>query len=63
MFSRDINHARPTPRSLQSSKFGPYARISIPQRRSKVVSVLWMLAYGVAAGAVWYVAVLVRVGS
>jgi hypothetical protein len=28
MFSRDTNHYRATPRTLQSSKAGPYARLT-----------------------------------
>jgi hypothetical protein len=62
MFSRDIRHARPTPRTLQQA-FGPYSKIRIPQRRSKVVDALYVVLYGVAVGAVWYGIVLLRVGS
>jgi VanZ family protein len=63
MFSRDVSHYSRTPRTLQSSKFGPYARISIPQRRSKIVDALYVVLYGAAVGAVWYGVVLLRVGS
>ncbi len=60
MFSRDSAHYRMAPRSLQTSKFGPYSVISIPSRRSRIAPVLWAIAYGVAIGVIWYVAVLAR---
>lgn len=61
MFFRDMKdfYCR-TPRTLQSSKFGPYSRIYIPSRRSQIVPYLWMLAYGAAVGFILYLVVLVR---
>lgn len=61
MFSRDVKHfSYRTPRTLQSSKFGPYSRISIPTRRTRVMPFIWMLGYGFAIGACWYALLIVR---
>jgi len=60
MFSRDIRHARPTPRTLQQA-FGPYQKLNIPQRRSKIVDALYMALYGAAVGACWYAVILLKV--
>lgn len=49
-FSRDIQHYRPTPRSLQTSKFGSYAELSvIPTRRRGIGSVICYAAVAVSA--------------
>lgn len=56
MFSKDINHfPQRTPRSLAEA-FGPYssAKLHVPRRKSRVVPVLWMLAYGVGVGVLWF---------
>jgi hypothetical protein len=44
MFSRDPMHYRATPRTLQTSKFGPYASIDRDDTRSRAGSVLYLVA-------------------
>lgn len=59
MFDKDIRHYRMAPRSLNDA-FGPYARLSVHKRKSRIAPVLWAIFYGVAIGAFWYALVLAR---
>jgi hypothetical protein len=58
-FSKDVSHYRPTPRTLQTSRMGPYARLSVEKRKSIAD---WACAIGIGAciGVMWYVTVLAR---
>ena len=58
-FSKDVRHYASTPRSLSSSKFGPYARLSVEKRKGLMD---WAYAIGIGAciGVMWYVTVLAR---
>lgn len=51
MFSRDISHYRPAPRTLDTSKFGPYAKLCPVERRREAVSVACFLAAIIVATA------------
>lgn len=62
-FDRDARHYAPTPRTLQTSKFGPYARLSVTPMRRRVSAVFWMLLYGVGIGVCWWLAVAIRASS
>lgn len=62
-FSKDIRHYSSAPRSLSSSKFGPYARLSVERRRSLMSSAMdWACAIGLGMciGVMWYVTVGLR---
>lgn len=62
MFSRDIKHYQyRAPRTLQSSKFGPYAQLSTPSVRRRFAATFWVVTYGIGIGAVWYVAFVIGV--
>lgn len=51
MFSRDPNHYRATPRSMQTSKFGPYSRLS-GERRSRAGGIAYIVACLLCAAAI-----------
>ena len=62
-FSKDIRHYSSTPRSLSSSKFGPYARLSVERRKSlasKAMDWAYVIGLGFCIGVIWYVTVLAR---
>lgn len=60
MFFRDISKMRyRTPRALYEA-CGPYAKLHVPRRKSRIAPVLWAILYGVAIGAFWYALVLAR---
>lgn len=64
MFSRDVKDFRyRTSRTLYEA-CGPYAKLHVPHRKSKlrtrIEAGLWMLAYGAAIGLTWYGCVLWR---
>lgn len=61
MFSRDIRHYQAAPRTLQSSKFGPYSVLTVEHKRT-AKAWAWMLAYGVSIGIFWWLVVAVRAG-
>ena len=64
MFSRDINHTQyRVPRTMQTSKFGPYATLSVPSRRRRFAAAFWVVAYGVGIGVAWWLLVAIRVGA
>jgi hypothetical protein len=63
MLPNDSQYYTPTPRTLQTSKFGPYARLSVPPPRRRFAAVFWMLFYGVAIGGFLYLLVAIRVGA
>ncbi len=44
MFSKDISHQRPTPRTLQSSKFGPYAKLTTVAKSQGLADALFTVA-------------------
>lgn len=46
MFSKDIQHYRPTPRTLQSSRFGPYAKLSKAAKSQGFADGLFAVASG-----------------
>lgn len=58
MLERDHQY-RMAPRTLNDA-FGPYAKLHIPHRRSRVAPLLWALFYGAAIAAFWYALVLAR---
>ena len=49
-FVGDVRDYHPTPRTLQTSKFGPYATMErmLPQRRRALGPVAWLAAAAVA---------------
>jgi hypothetical protein len=62
-FSRDVKHYASTPRSLSSSKFGPYARLSVERRKGLLEGAKnWAFAIGLGVfiGTVLYLVVLVK---
>lgn len=62
-FSKDIRHYSSTPRSLSSSKFGPYARLSVERRKSlasKAMDWAYVIGLGMCIGVMWYVTVGLR---
>ncbi|QIN95365.1 hypothetical protein PBR31_00054 [Xanthomonas phage PBR31] len=62
-FSRDVRHYRSTPRSLSSSKFGPYARLSVERRKSlasKAMDWAYVIGLGFWIGVMWYLTVGLR---
>ncbi|CAJ0900527.1 hypothetical protein R6138_04467 [Ralstonia thomasii] len=62
-FSRDVKHYSSTPRSLSSSKFGPYARLSVERRKSLMSSAMdwaYVIGLGFCIGVIWYVTVGLR---
>lgn len=61
MFSRDIANHRMAPRTLQSSKFGPYSRLSVDAKRD-AKGWLWAIAYGIAIGFAWWAVVAIKAG-
>jgi hypothetical protein len=53
MFDNDVRHYAPTPRTLQSSKFGAYATLSTTASGRRVSALIWALvAVGVACAVV-----------
>jgi len=61
-FSRDVRHYAPTARTLQTSKFGPYAQLSV-KRRSEAKSWLYVVGCGVAVGCVWWISLALGAGG
>ncbi len=62
-FSRDVRHYSSTPRSLSSSKFRPYARLSVERRKSlanKAMDWAYVIGLGFCIGVMWYVTVGLR---
>lgn len=50
MFNRDISAYRSTPRSLQTSKFGPYASLDVVRKKKfaeRALDVLCVAAFGI----------------
>ena len=62
MFSRDIRHYQAAPRTLQSSKFGPYSRLSV-EAKYNIRGMAWAIAYGVGVGIFFWLVVALRVGA
>lgn len=62
MFSRDVQHYRQAPRSLQSSKFGPYSQLSVEQPKYGIKAWIWAIGVGIGVGAVWYLTVALAAG-
>ncbi|MBN3848663.1 hypothetical protein G3N58_17800 [Paraburkholderia sp. Ac-20342] len=62
MFSRDVHHYHGAPRSLQTSKFGAYARLDVP-KRYKLRGWCWAIGYGIAIGVMFYLVVGFRAGA
>ena len=60
-FSKDVRHYQMSPRSLQTSKFGPYSQLTVEQKHG-IKGWLWAIAYGVAIGAGWWALVAIRAG-
>ncbi|WP_233854040.1 hypothetical protein [Paraburkholderia sp. HD33-4] len=61
MFSRDVKHCRPTPRTINQA-FGPYAEIQIGRRRERKAW-LYAIGYGFAIGLTWYVITAIKAGA
>ena len=61
-FSRDVRHYQMTPRSLQSSKFGPYARLTVAQKYN-ARGWVWAIGYGIVIGGVWFAIVAFKAGA
>jgi len=51
-----------TPRSLQSSKFGPYARLTVAQKYN-ARGWVWAIGYGIVIGGVWFAIVAFKAGA
>lgn len=61
-FSRDIqDYQYSTPRSLQTSKFGPYSRLTV-ERKREAKAWVWAIGCGIAVGVFWWIVVAIRVG-
>jgi len=52
MFSRDVKHYRPTPRTINQA-FGPYHSFS-PRAYRRTQAHVYMAALGVLALGIWY---------
>lgn len=50
MFDRDIRHSHPVPRTLQTSKFGPYAKLDTV--RSRQPGAVWFCLCAVLVAAI-----------
>jgi len=60
-FPRNISHERMRAPRTMSDAFGPYAKLHVPSPRRRLAGAFWMLVYGAAIGAVWYVALVIGV--
>jgi len=54
MFNRDSACYRMSPRTLQTSKFGPYSTLDVG-RKHGLKQWVWAIALGMAIGAGWYI--------
>lgn len=61
-FSRDVRHYAPAPRTLQTSRFGPYARLSVDRKRD-AKAWAWAVGCGVAIGVGWWILLALWVGG
>jgi hypothetical protein len=62
-FSRDTRHYQMAPRSLQTSKFGPYSRLTVEQPKYSPKAWAWAIGYGIATGISLWLVVAIRVGG
>lgn len=63
MFSRDVRHYQSAPRSLQTSKFGAYSRLTVEQPKYGIKAWIWVIGMGIAVGASWWLIVAFKAGG
>ena len=61
--NRDLKYERlRAPRTL-SDAFGPYAKLHVEQEKTPLRAYVWMVVYGAAIGAGFYVLVAFKAGA
>ena len=60
MFSKDVSNHRLSPRTLQQSRFGPYARLDVEKPKYGIRAWIWMVGCAISVGATWWICLALR---